>query len=174
MRAVVVAGHSQHAAMCRRADEIAAVQRVAGAVDAGAFAVPHAEHAIDALAGEGVELLRAVQHGGGEVFVDAGLEADVVRVEQRLAAPEFPVQPAQRRAAIARHQRAGVQAGGAVEPGLLQQHADQRLDAGEQDRGVEIDEAAFQRGAGGRRGAVGPRPISILDHLSAWRRVKRL
>ena len=96
MRAVVVARHRQHAAMLRGAEEIAAVQRVAGAIDAGPLAVPHAEHAIDALAGEGVELLRAIQHGGGEVLVDAGLEADVLRGQQRLAVPEprDPARPA--------------------------------------------------------------------------------
>ena len=146
MRAVVVARHRQHAAMLRGADEIAAVQRVAGAIDARALAVPHAEHAIDALAGKGVELLRAVQHGGGEVLVDARLEADVLLGQHRLAVPELPIQPAQRRAAIAGDQAAGVQPGGAVQPRLFQQDAHQRLDAGQQDRRVEIGEAAFQRG----------------------------
>ena len=113
---MIVAGHRQDTAMRRRADEIAAVQGVAGAVHAGPFAVPHAEHAIDSLAGEGVKLLRAVQHRGGEVLVDPWLEPDVVRGEHRLAAPEFLIHAAQRRAAIARHQRTGVQPCGAVEP----------------------------------------------------------
>ena len=148
MRAVVVARHGQHAAMLRGAEKIAAVQRVAGAIHARALAVPHAEHAIDALAGEGIELLRAVQHGGGEVFVDAWLEADVVRGEQRLPVPELAIQPAQRRAAIAGDEAAGIQPGGAIEPGLLQQDADQRLDAGQQNRRVEFGEAAFQRRGG--------------------------
>ena len=161
MRAVVVARHRQHAAMLRGADEIAAVQRIAGAIDAGALAVPHAEHAIDALAGEGVELLRAVQHGGGEVLVDAGLEADVLRGQHRLAVPDLAVEPAQRRAAIARDQAAGVQAGRAVEPGLFQQDADQRLDAGQQDRRVEIGERLSSVVA------VWPRPMSICDRFSA-------
>ncbi len=159
MRAVVVAGHRQHAAMRRSADEIAAMQRIAGAIDAGAFAVPHAEHAIDALAGKRVELLRAIQHGRREVLVDAGLEADVLGQQHCLAAPEFLIEPAQRRSAIAGNQPAGVQAGGTIEPGLFQQHADERLDAGQQHRRVEIGEAAFECGAGGSggtgRGEVG-------------------
>ena len=68
------------------------------------------------------------------------------RGQQRLAVPELPIQPAQRRTAIAGNQTAGVQAGGAIQPGLFQQHAHQRLDAGQQDRRVEVGEAAFQRG----------------------------
>ena len=91
---MVVAGHRQHAAVLRGADEIAAVQRIAGAIDAGTLAVPHAEHAIDALAWKRVELLRAVQHGGGEVFVDARLEPDVLRGEHFLAVPDLAVEPA--------------------------------------------------------------------------------
>ena len=140
--------------------KIAAVQRVAGAIDAGAFAVPHAEHAIDALAGEGVDLLRAIQHGRGEVLVDARLEADVLRGQQRLAVPDLPVQPAQRRTAIAGDQAAGVQPGGAVQSRLFQQDAHQRLDAGQQDRRVEVGEAAFQRG-----GRVAEADVH-LGHLS--------
>ena len=60
------------------------MQRVARAIDARALAVPHAEHAIDALAGERIELLRAVQHGGGEVLVHAWLEVDVALGQQLL------------------------------------------------------------------------------------------
>ena len=146
VRAVVVAGHRQHAAVLRGADEIAAVQRVAGAVDAGTLAVPHAEHAIDTLAGKRIELLRAVQHGRGEVFVDARLEPDVLGGEHFLAVPDLAVEPAQRRAAIAGDQTARVQAVCAVETGLLQQDADQGLDAGQQNGGVKLGEAAFQRG----------------------------
>ena len=74
MRAVVVARHGEHTTVFRRAQEIAAVQGIAGAIDAGAFAIPHAEHAIDALAGERIELLRSVQHGRREVLVDARLD----------------------------------------------------------------------------------------------------
>ena len=136
-------GHREHAAVLRGADEIAAVQRIACAIDAGTLAVPHAEHAIDTLAGKRVELLRAVKHGRGEVFVDARLEPDVLRGEHFLPAPELPVEPAQRRAAIAGDQPAGVQAGGAVETGLFQQDADQRLDAGQQDGGVELGRTGF-------------------------------
>ncbi len=146
VRPMVVAGHRQHAAMPRSADEVAAVQRVARAIDAWPFAVPHAEHAIDALAGKRVELLCAIQHGRGEVLVDAWLEADVLGGQHRLAVPRLPIKAAQRRAAIAGDQAAGFDPRFPIEPGLFQQDAKQRLDAGQQDGRVEIGEAALQRG----------------------------
>ena len=65
MRAVVIAGNGQNTAMLMGAGHVGAMQRVAGAVYAGTLAVPHAVHAIDPLAGEGIELLRAVKHRGG-------------------------------------------------------------------------------------------------------------
>ena len=45
--AVVVARHHQHAAVRRRAVRIAVLQRIAGAIDARALAVPEREHAFD-------------------------------------------------------------------------------------------------------------------------------
>ncbi len=146
MCAVVVARDRQDAAMLRGADEIAAVQRIARAIDARTLAVPHAEHAIDALAREGVELLRTIKHGRRQILIDAGLEADVAVGQQLLPAPGFAVQATQRRAAIAGDETAGVEAHGAVEPRLLEQHTDQRLDAGQQHRLVELGEPAFECG----------------------------
>ena len=148
MRAVIVARHRQHAAMLRGAGKIAAVQRVACAIHAWSFAVPHAEHAIDALAGKRIELLRPVQHGRGEVLVHARLELDVPLGQHLLPPPQFLIQAAQRRSAITRHKSAGIQSRQAVQPRLLQQHPHQCLDAGQQCRLVQIVEPAFQRGGG--------------------------
>ena len=64
--------------------------------------------------------------------------------EQLLPAPEFQIEPAERRPAIARHQPAGAMPGRAVEPRLFQQHAHQSLHAGEQDRLIELDVAAVE------------------------------
>ena len=44
--AVVVAGETQHAAVLGRAGRIAVAEDVAAAVDAGALAVPDADHAV--------------------------------------------------------------------------------------------------------------------------------
>ena len=73
---MVVARHHQHAAARGGAVGVAVLQRVAGAVDAGALAVPHGEDAIDLGAGVGLDLLRAEDGGGGEVLVDRGEELD--------------------------------------------------------------------------------------------------
>ena len=54
-------------------------EHVAGAVDAGALAVPHAEHAIELAFAAQLGLLRAPERGGGEVFIQAALELDVGR-----------------------------------------------------------------------------------------------
>src|SRR5579872_2865106 len=145
MRAVVVARHSKHAAVLRCAQEIAAVERIASAIDAGTFTVPHAVHAIDALARERIELLRPVQHCRSKVLVHAGLELNIALGQQLLAAPQFLIQSAQRRTAIAGNKTAGVQTGGAIEAGLFQQDADERLYAGKEHRRVEVIEPAFQR-----------------------------
>ena len=141
MCAVVVARNRQHAAVPRRARHVRAMQRIAGAIDARPLRIPKPEGPIDMCAGECVELLRSHQHGGGQVLVDPRLEMDVMRRQQFGAAPEFLVQPAQGRAAVARHQRAGVQAGCAIQARLFQQQSHQGLDAGQQDRMVKIDKA---------------------------------
>nr|WP_294567104.1 hypothetical protein [uncultured Rhodopila sp.] len=148
MRAVVVSGNRQHAAVFMRPRHVGAVERVAGAVHARTLAVPHAVDAVVLGAREGVEFLRAVDHRGGEVLVDARLEADVVRRHQLLLRPEFLVEHAERGAPVARHQSGGVQPGGAVEAVLLEQQPQQRLDAGEQHRLVQIGETRLQGNAG--------------------------
>ena len=78
---MVVAGQTQHAAVLGRARRIAVAEHVAAAVDAGALAVPDADHAIMVGAGRQIKLLRAPDRGGREVFVHAGLELDVVLFE---------------------------------------------------------------------------------------------
>ena len=130
---MVVARHHQHAAMRRGAVGVAVLQGVAGAVDAGALAVPHGEDAIDLRAGVGLDLLRAEDGGGGEVLVDGGEELDAGLGEAVLAAPELEVEGAERRAAVAGDEAAGVAAGLAVAAGLVEEDAGQRLGAGEED-----------------------------------------
>ncbi len=81
-RGVVVAHQREHAAMLRGAGEIGVAEHVAGAVDARALAVPDAEHAIELAFAAQLGLLRAPQRGRGEVLVEAGLEHDVVRLQE--------------------------------------------------------------------------------------------
>ena len=76
-RGVVVTHQRQHAAMLCGAGQIGMAEHVAGAVDAGALAVPHGKHAIELALAAQLGLLRAPDRGRGEVLVDAALKADV-------------------------------------------------------------------------------------------------
>ena len=75
---MVVAGHDQHAAMPDGAGMVAVLQHVERAVDARPLAVPEREHAVVFGAGEQADLLAAPDRGGGQILVQARLEADML------------------------------------------------------------------------------------------------
>ena len=127
---VVVAHQGQHTAVLRRAGEIGMAEDVAGAVDAGALAVPHAENAIELALAAQLGLLGAPERGGGQLFIDAGLEFDVGGGEMAARAHELLVEAAERRTAIAGEIACGVQTRLPVTRFLHQNGADQRLVAG--------------------------------------------
>ena len=129
---VVVAGHRQHPALGPGAGEVGVLERIAGAVDPGRLAVPHAEHAVVLGAGEQIGLLAAPDGGGREVFVQALLEDDVLGLQVLGRPVRLLVEAAQGRAAIARHEPRGAQSGAAVQSPLIQQDPDQRLNAGDE------------------------------------------
>ncbi len=131
-RRVIVAHQGDHAAVLRGAGEIGVAEHVAGTVDARALAVPHAEHAVVLALAAQFGLLRAPDGGRGEIFVQAGLEQDVVLVEMGLCPHELLVEPAERRAAIARNVSSRVQPRDPVALLLHQGRADQRLIAGDE------------------------------------------
>ena len=176
MRAVIVAGQRQHTAVFVRAGHIGTVEGVPRPVHARPLTVPHAVDAIDPLAGECVHLLRAHEHGRGEVLVHPRLEPDVIGFHQLFVQPQLPVEHAERGAAIAGNQCGGVEAGGLVEHPLLQQQTQQRLDAGQQHRPVIIAEPRFQCGCPETdatvhfRNPLSPPPHHIVG-LSGWERL---
>src|SRR3989442_117497 len=139
LRRVIVAREHQDAAVPRRAGGVGVLEHVAAAVDARPLAVPHAVDAVVFRAGEEVHRLRAPDRSRRQVLVDAGLELDVVALEMLLRAPQRLVEPAERRAAVARDEAGGIEAGSGVALALQQHQADQRLRAGEEDA------AALQR-----------------------------
>ena len=106
------------------------LEHVAGAIDARALAVPHAEHAFDLRAREQVGLLRAPHHRRAEVFVEARDELHARGFQVLLRAPQLQVEAAERRTAIAADETGGVQARGLVAQLLHQRQAHQRLHAG--------------------------------------------
>ena len=130
---MVVAHQRQHAAVLRGAGEIGVAEDVAGAVDAGTLAVPEPEHAVEPAFPAQLGLLAAPERGGGDVLVDAGLEADVVFVERARGADELLVEGAERGAAVSGDVAGGVEPGVAV--ALLLHHAQphDRLEAGDED-----------------------------------------
>src|SRR4051794_23445714 len=81
LRDVVVAGQRDHAAVLRGAGHVGVLEHVGAAVHPRALAVPDAEHAVELLRLRvQVELLRAPHRGRAELFVDARLEHDVLRL----------------------------------------------------------------------------------------------
>ncbi len=83
---VVVAHQREHAAVLGGAGMVGVAEDVAGAVDAGALAVPDAEHAVVLAFAAQLRLLRAPQRGRRQVLVEAGHELDVVRLQDALGA----------------------------------------------------------------------------------------
>ena len=126
---MIVAGNDQHAAMRRGTVGVAVLQRIAGPIDAGTLAVPEAEHAIDLARRIGFDLLRSQHRGGGEVLVDGGQEFDATLGEEFLGAPQFQIDAAERRAAVAGDKSGRVDAVGTVAVALIEQDAHQRLRA---------------------------------------------
>jgi len=152
---VIVAGHHQHAAVPRAAGGVGVAEHVAAAVHARALAVPHGEHALVVGLRAQIDLLRAPHRGRGEVFVDAGLEHDVARLQVRPGLPQRLVEPAERRATVTGHEARGVEAGGFVTRLLDQQQPDQRLIAGEIDAPGAQRIAVVQARAAAARACVG-------------------
>ena len=154
LRAVIVAGEHQHAAVLRRAGVVRVLEDVAAAVDARPLAVPHREHAVVLRARVEVHLLRAPDRGRREVLVQPGLELDVRALEELLRLPQRLVERAERRAAIAGDEARGVEAGERVALALQDQQPDERLRAGQVDAaGLErvlVVERNVAQGGGGR------------------------
>ena len=98
---MVVAGQRNHAAIRRGAGRVGVLERVDGAVDAGALAIPDTEYAIDLGAGKHADLLAAPHGGGRQVLVETGCELDVMLLEEGFRAPQRVIVHAERRAAIA-------------------------------------------------------------------------
>ena len=116
----IVAGESQNAAVGADSGEVGVAEGVAGAIDAGAFAIPEAEDAVVFGLGKGVGELAAVNRGGGDIFVDAGEELDVVLAQEIALAFERSVVAAEMRAAVASDKRSGVESEAAVGAMLIE------------------------------------------------------
>lgn len=65
---------------------------VTAAVDPRPFAVPQAKYPVVEGAGKEIDLLAAPHRGGRKIFIDAGLEGDVVLGEMRFRFPQAKVE----------------------------------------------------------------------------------
>src|SRR5580658_8442100 len=133
---VIVAAQHQRRAVLAGAGNVGVAEDVAGAVDARAFAVPDANHAVVARLAERVMNLAAENGCSGQIFVDTGHEMDAVLVKQGPHAREGHVVAAQRRAFVSGDEGGRVQTGAAVAAHLVHGQTHQRLDAGEVDSAV--------------------------------------
>src|ERR1700742_1654034 len=132
-RAVIVSSETQPPAIFRRPRRIAVTEHVAAAIDARALAVPDADDTVVPGAFGEIELLRTPDRSGGEVFVHAGLEFDVVLVEVFAGGEKLLVVAAERRATVAADETGGVQSIGPVAADLRHWKPDQGLRPGQKD-----------------------------------------
>ncbi len=130
---MIVAIYNQHPAVAVRARVVAVLEGVHAAVDARSLAVPDREHAVDLRVRDKIELLCASDRGRSEVFVDTGLETNVVPVEQITCLPQGGVQSAERRPSISRNEARGVEAVATIRLALQEQQAHERLVAVDHD-----------------------------------------
>jgi hypothetical protein len=124
---VIVADDGEDAAVLRGACGVRVLQHVHRAVEARAFAIPDAEHAIELAVRIEADVLRAPDGGGAKLFIDARNETNVLRFEELLGPPELLIVGAKRGAAIARDEPGGVDARRAIACFLDEREPDQRL-----------------------------------------------
>ncbi len=142
--AVVVTGNCQHATEGRGPGSVGMPEHIATAVDTGALAVPHAEHAIVLGALENTDLLCAPHRGGCQVFVDPRMKYGVIGFQMIAGFPQRLVEPAQGGAAVAGDETGSIQPIGQIALALHQGQANQRLNAGQQDLAVELNVLVVQ------------------------------
>ena len=173
LAARVVADDGQPAAGARDADEVAVAQRIRGAVEPRGLSVPHAEHAVVLGAGKLTSELATPGRRRAELLVERGHVGDQVLVEQLAVARKLDVEPAERRALVARDQRAGREPAAPVGAVLVEHEAHERLHARDQDAAllehvlvVETDLAADGRAAAVGR-ALAPHTPRRSRHAAA-------
>ncbi len=85
---VIVAGKEQHPTVSRRPRGVAMLERVAAAIDAWPFGVPHRKYAVVFGAGKQIELLSSPDRGCPELLIDRGLKVDVAPFEKPSGIPQ--------------------------------------------------------------------------------------
>ena len=130
---VVVPRDAQDPAPSSRPREVPVLEDVAAPVHPRPLSVPDREHPVVLPAGEDLGVLGPPHRGGREVLVEAGVEADVVRLEEGPSLDEGVVEAAEGRAAVPRDVAGGVESGRDVAAALHHREPDEGLDAGDVD-----------------------------------------
>ena len=141
LRSVIIARDEQHATVLAGARVVRMLEHVAAAINAGAFAVPHGEHAVVPGLRIEIELLCAPHRRCGELFVDARHKRDVRFGEMLFRLPRVLINRAQWRAAVARQKSARVQARFFIDLPLQHHQTQQRV------RAVHVNAPGRQREA---------------------------
>src|SRR3954469_19448948 len=98
------------------AGEIHVLEHVAAAVNPGALAIPHCKHPVVFRITQHLNLLRTPDRGGGQLFVDAGLEFHMVCLKVRLLFPPPFLKAPERGAAIAGDETRSVETISSIAP----------------------------------------------------------
>ena len=128
---MVVAGHRQHPAPGGGAGHIGVLEHIGAAVHARALAIPDAKDPVEFARSlrRKAQLLRAPNGRGRQLFVDAGLKMDVLRLQVALGLPQGLVVAAQGGAAVAADEACRVLAQALVALALQHGQAHQSLHA---------------------------------------------
>jgi hypothetical protein len=129
----VVAHEGNHAAARAASDPVAVADRIGGPVDAGRLAVPDPEHAVVARVRQVVGELAAPYRGRRELLVEARDVEDGFIHGHLAESGHLAVEARQGRALVSGDHRGRVQPRPPVSAPLLEQHANERLHACEED-----------------------------------------
>ena len=136
---MIVARQRKYATVRRGTCSHGVLEDIAGSVNARALAVPHGKHAVVGRTRKKIDLLRAPDRGGRQVFIEAGMKAHVMRLEMFSGLGCGLIHAAQRRAAIAGDKTCGIETSGKIALTLHHRQTNQRL------RASQKNTAAFQR-----------------------------
>src|ERR1700722_4091063 len=109
------------------------LERIHRAIDAGAFAIPDTEDAIDLCTRKQSDLLAAPDRGCREIFIQSRREFDIMRLQKRFGSPKRVVIHPEWRTAIARYEAGGIEIARTIVFALQHRKPDQRLGTRQED-----------------------------------------
>src|ERR1700722_17495140 len=130
---MIVAGQCEYAAVPGGAGRIGMLERVEGTVDPRSLAIPNSQHAIDLGSRKQSDLLATPHSGRRQIFIQAGDEGDIVRLQKRLCPPQGVVVHAERGTTISRDKSGSIEILRAIPFALQHRQSYQSLNPGKVD-----------------------------------------